>query len=182
VGLVVVVLVVALGLGLALGGRFSGLERLRLRARPLVVVALLVQLTGGLVGGAAYAVGLGLSAVLAIAFLGRNRGLRGGGLVGLGLVANALVVGVNGAMPVSTAAAGRAGVSTTVLDRDPRHGVAGPGTRLRWLGDVVPVALPVRPEVVSPGDVLVAAGLGQLVLVAVVGAAAVRVCNPGPDV
>ena len=38
------------------------------------------------------------------------------------------------------------------------------GTTLRWLGDVIPVPLPVRPEVVSPGDVLIAAGLGEFVL------------------
>jgi len=67
---------------------------------------------------------------------------------------------------VSERAAGRAGVSTAAVvgGLDPRHERETPATRLRLLGDVVPVPLPLRPEVVSPGDVLVAAGLGQLVL------------------
>ncbi len=180
-GLVVVVLVVALGLGSARGGRLAGLERLGLRARWLLAVALLVQLAGGVVGGAAYPVGLALSALLVVAFLAGNRGLRGGGLVALGLLANALVVGLNGAMPVALSAAARAGVTGSQLDlrNDPRHEAAGPSTRLRWLGDVVPVALPLRPEVVSPGDVLVAAGLAQVVVVAM-GATRPRT-GPGRD-
>ncbi len=180
-GLVVVVLALAVVLGLARGGRWAGLARLGLRTRWLLVAALLCQLVGGVLGSTAYPVGLALSALLVIAFLASNRGLRGGGLVALGLLANAVAVGLNGAMPVSPAAADRAGLPVAVLAGDPRHEVAGPATRLRWLGDVVPVALPVRPEVVSPGDVLVAAGLGQLVVVAMTGAA-VRVCNPGVDV
>ncbi|MCW2606630.1 MAG: hypothetical protein JWO60_1323, partial [Frankiales bacterium] len=120
----------------------------------------------GVAGGRAYAVGLGVSAALAVAFLGLNRGVRGTGLVGLGLVANALVVGANGAMPVSTHAAARAGVSLSdvVYGLDPRHELADRDTRLPWLADVVPVPLPRLPQVVSPGDVLVAAGVGQLVV------------------
>jgi hypothetical protein len=41
---------------------------------------------------------------------------------------------------------------------------AGPATRLPWLGYFVPVPLPLLPQVVSPGDVLVAAGAAQLVV------------------
>jgi hypothetical protein len=48
---------------------------------------------------------------------------------------------------------------------DPRHVLLDDGTRLAWLADVVPVPLPLVPQVVSPGDVLVAAGLAQLVVV-----------------
>jgi hypothetical protein len=99
-----------------------------------------------------------------LAFLARNRRARGTGLVAVGLLTNALVVAANGAMPVSPQAADRAGVGVLeVLTGDRRHELEGPDTRLRALGDVVPVPLPWRPEVVSAGDVLVAAGLGQLV-------------------
>ena len=165
--LVVVVLLGALVVGRLAGGRLDRLGDLPLRDGRLVVAAFVVQLAGGLVGGWAYAGGLVGSGLLACAWLARNRGVRGTGLVALGLVANALVVGVNGAMPVSLEAAGRAGLSTQPIlaGRDPRHEVAGPGTHLRALGDVVAVPLPLRPEVVSPGDVLLAAGLGQLVAV-----------------
>lgn len=163
--LVVVVLAVALAVGWARGGSLLGLGMLPLHRRALVVGALLAQLAGTVVGGPFYALGLLLSAALVAAFLVRNRGVRGTGLVALGLLANGVVVGLNGAMPVSADAAGRAGVGVQDLlaGTDPRHELAGPGTRVGWLGDVVPVPLPLRPEVVSPGDVLVAAGLGQLV-------------------
>ena len=165
--LVICVLLAALGLGWAFGGRLDRLGRLPLRASSLVVAAFVVQLAGALLGGTAYPVGLAVSVLLVGVFLTRNRGIRGTGLVALGLLANAVVVGVNGAMPVSQAAAGRAGVSTQDIasGRDPRHELADRRTRLRGGGDVIAVPLPFRPQVVSPGDVLVAAGLGQLVVV-----------------
>ncbi len=163
----VVVLLVAVAVGYGAGGGLDRLGRLSLRHARLVVAAVVLQLAGGLVGGPAYPVGLAGSALLVAAFLAGNRGVRGTGLVALGLLSNALVVGLNGAMPVSTEASGRAGITTQDIlsGSDPRHALAGPQTRLRLLGDVIPVLLPAHPEVVSAGDVLVAAGLAQLVLV-----------------
>ena len=62
---------------------------------------------------------------------------------------------------------------------DSRHVVTDGSTRLPLLGDVVPVLLPLRPEVVSPGDVLVASGLAQLVVVGMVaGRPTARVAVP----
>jgi len=164
VSLVVVVLAVALVLGWLGGGTLSRLGEVVLHRRRLVLLALLAQLLGTVVGGPVFPVGLVVSACLVTAFLAVNRGLRGTGLVALGLLANALVVGANGAMPVSRDAAARAGVVDPVVSQDLRHEPAGGSTRLPWLGDVVAMPLPVRPEVVSPGDVLVAAGLAQLVV------------------
>jgi hypothetical protein len=174
VSLVLIVLAVALAVGWARGGSLDRLGALPLRSRRLVVGALAAQLVGTVVGGPFYPLGLVVSAGLVVAFLVRNRGIRGTGLVALGLVANALVVGANGAMPVSLEAAGRAGVGTQDLlaRSDPRHETADRDTRLPELGDVIPVPLPLRPEVVSPGDVLVAAGLGQLVALGMTGAGA----------
>ena len=165
--LVVAVLLGGLLLGWFAGGSLDRLGGIALRRRRLVVAALLVQLAGTLVGGPAYPAGLVLSVLLVVAFLAVNRGLRGTGLVALGLLTNAVVVGANGAMPVSLDALARAGVVTgeLVAGSDLRHEVADDDTRLSFLGDVVPVPLPYRPEVVSPGDVLVAAGLAQLVVV-----------------
>jgi len=164
--LVLVALLAALAVGWILGGRLERLGELPLRGRRLVLAGLLAQLAGALVGGPFYPVGLAVSALLVLAFLLRNRGVRGTGLVAFGLLANALVVGANGAMPVSADAAGRAGVSTQdlVSGSDARHEPLDGQTRLPLLADVVPVPLPVHPEVVSPGDVLVAAGLAELVV------------------
>lgn len=172
--LVLVVLAVALAVGWARGGSLDRLGALPLRSRRLVVGSLAAQLVGTVVGGPLYPLGLAVSAGLVVAFLIRNRGIRGTGLVALGLVANAVVVAANGAMPVSLEAAGRAGIGTQDLlaRSDPRHEAADRDTRLPALGDVLPVPLPLRPEVVSPGDVLVAAGLGQLVALGMVGAGA----------
>ena len=166
VSLVLTVLLVGLALGWLTGGSLDRLGGVPLRRRRLVVGAVVAQAVGAVVGGPVYPLGLLVSGALVAAFLVANRGIRGTGLVALGLLANALVVGLNGAMPVSEHAAGRAGVSTQDLltGEDGRHELAGEGTRLPWLADVVPVPLPWRPEVVSIGDVLVAAGLAQLVV------------------
>jgi len=168
VSLVVTVLLSALLAGRLSGGSLAGLGQVRLRAPGLVAAALVAQLAGALIGGPAHAVGLALSSGLAVAFLLRNRTLAGTGLVAAGLLANAVVIAVNGAMPVSLRAAERAGapVEQLLAGTDPRHELETGATRLRWLGDLIPVRLPVRPEVVSAGDVLIAAGLAQLVVTA----------------
>jgi hypothetical protein len=161
-----VVLVAALAVGLALGGRIGQLGHLPLDHGWLVLAAVGAQAGGAFTGGAAYPIGLVVSVLLVGAFLVRNRQVRGTGLVALGLLANALVVGLNGAMPVSLDALGRAGITSQELlaGSDPRHELASSDTALRPLGDVIPVLLPAHPEVVSVGDVLVAAGLAQLVV------------------
>jgi hypothetical protein len=177
-GLAVVVLVLAVAAAVATGGRWRRLADLHLQARGLVVAAVVAQVGGALFGIAgfadarrAYVVGLALSAICALAFCARNLHVPGVTLVSAGLVANATVVALNGAMPVSIVAAYHARVPIGAISAgtDSRHEIAGIGTRLRWLGDVVPVPLPVRPEVVSAGDVLVAAGLAELVLLGMMG-------------
>jgi len=164
--LALLVLLGALALGYARGGTLDSLGHLPLRQKRLVVAALVLQVLGGVAGGWRYPLGLALSALLVSVFLVLNRGVRGTGLVALGLASNALVVSLNGAMPVSGDAMGRARLSTQdiVSGADPRHALIGPDTRVGWLGDRVPVFAPARAEIVSPGDVLVAAGLAELVV------------------
>lgn len=173
VGLAIVALVGAVAVGYALGGAWSRLTTLRLRWRRVLVAAVVAQTGGALVGvlgygdpRRAYVIGLAASALCAAAFCARNLRVAGVPLVTLGLLANATVVAVNGAMPVSVSAASRAGVSVVEIaaGNDDRHKIADPATPLRMLGDVIPVPLPVRSEIVSPGDVLVAAGLAELVV------------------
>jgi hypothetical protein len=144
-----------------------------------VLAAVLAQAGGALVGIAgfgdprrAYVIGLVVSAMCALAFCARNLRVPGVTLVSAGLVANAAVVAANGAMPVSIVAAYHARVPIAAISAgtDARHEIAGLGTRLGWLGDVVPFPLPVRPEVLSPGDVLVAAGLAELLVLGMMGA------------
>jgi hypothetical protein len=105
-------------------------------------------------------------AVLVALFLLGNIRVVGIPLVALGLFLNALVVVANLAMPVSVAAAQRAGIKATELHLadDPVHERLTDSTRLPGLADIIPFPLPVRPQVVSPGDLVVAAGVGLLVV------------------
>jgi hypothetical protein len=163
--LVLVVAVLALLVAAAAGG--DRLARLHIRAVRLLVVAALLQVGTALLAPqsvTARASTLLLSAVLVGLFLWGNRRLSGIPLVALGLLLNGVVVGLNLAMPVSVGAAARAGLSRAdlQLEDDPFHEDSGPGTRVAALGDIIPVALPWRPQTVSPGDVLVASGVGLL--------------------
>lgn len=163
----------AIAIGYALGGTWSRLTSLHLRWRRFVIAAVVAQMGGALVGvlgygdpRRAYVVGLATSALCAAAFCARNLRVAGVPLVTLGLISNAVVVAANGAMPVSVAAADRADVPVVdiAVGQDSRHEIADSTTTLRFLGDVIPVPLPARSEVVSPGDVLVAAGLAELIV------------------
>lgn len=159
----VTVAVLALLGGLVVG-RLRGLRLHRFGAvglrHPWLALAGAAAQLAGLALPSGYGVALAVSAALVLAFVAANRTVPGLLLVGAGLAANAVVVAANGQMPVSAAAARSAGVSVAGLAGDPRHTGATPATRLRALGDVVPVPLPVGAAVLSPGDVLVAAGLG----------------------
>ena len=182
-GLAIVVLVAAVALAAALGGRWDRLAHLRLRSRGLLLAAVGAQAGGALIGVAgfgdarkAYVSGLVVSAACVLWFCARNLRVPGVALVSGGLVANAAVVTLNGAMPVSIVAAyhARVPIGSISAGTDARHEIAGVGTRWPWLGDVVPFPLPLQPEVLSPGDVLVAAGLAELVVLGMMGSTPYR--------
>lgn len=163
-GLAVLVLLLALAVGAALGGRVSGLSRLPMRHLPWLGAAFACQLAGALATDVTpHQLALLASAALAARFAAGNLHMAGVPLAAAGLLLNALVMAVNGGMPVSEHAAARAGVP---LERPSEAGrlTAGPDTRLDWFAESLPVPLPLRPEVDSPGDLLVAAGVGLLVV------------------
>jgi hypothetical protein len=94
-----------------------------------------------------------------VGFLLVNRTLPGVLLVGAGLALNLIVIGANGAMPVSLDAGGMA-ESSRSLDQGIGHELMTPDTVLPWLGDVIllsPVGI-----IISFGDVVLAAGLARL--------------------
>jgi hypothetical protein len=169
-GLVLVTLVLAVLVGWALGGRLSHLEQLPYRSLPLLGGALVAMLGGtllalaGLPARPTQGLGLAVAAGLTLTFCLRSRAVAGLGLVSAGLLLNALVIVANGGMPVSAAASLRAGLDPAAAVADPRHQPEDAATTLRPLGDVIPVPLPARPEVISVGDLLGAAGLAQLIV------------------
>jgi len=167
VNLVLVVAVLAIAVAVAAGG--DRLLGLRVRAVRLLVAAALLQLVSGTLASGSAAVRVLtviLSALLVALFVWGNWKVAGIPLIGAGLLLNGVVVVLNFAMPVSVSAAARAGLAPAQLHLgdDPFHERLGPQTRLPGLGDTIPVALPWRPQVVSPGDVLVAAGVALLLV------------------
>lgn len=167
----VILLVVGVLAGLARGGRFENLGKLRFRWPWLVFLGLVLQISAELFAGFVFPNlrddGRGLaillsSYVLLIGFVIANRRVAGMLLIGAGLALNLLVIGVNDGMPVSVPAAEVAGFDPEgYLERAVKHRRMGPGTRLKFLGDIIPV--PVLRNAVSIGDVVL--GIGIFVMV-----------------
>jgi hypothetical protein len=177
--LVAVVMALAAVVAAVRGGRPARLAHLPLRRTRLLASATgsyLLGVVAGSLWAPAHAALLVATAGFVGLFVWLNRAVPGLVLIGLGMAANALVVVANGAMPVSLDAAERVGLRATDLrlDTNPRHEAVGSGTRVALLGDVVPFALPGRSQVVSPGDVAVAAGAGLALYAGMTGTAALR--------
>ncbi|MDR7416986.1 MAG: DUF5317 domain-containing protein, partial [Armatimonadota bacterium] len=119
-----------------------------------------------------------LSYLLLAAFIGANRRLPGMWLIGMGVLANAVVILSNGGyMPASEEALRAAGRWTLLQEAGGTYNnssLIGPNTHLWFLADVfaIPAGLPFA-NVFSLGDVLLA--LGILILVpSLMGARPVR--------
>lgn len=151
--------------GYARGGGLARLVTLRPRRNRLLVTAIGLHALGVLAGWVwepSLPVLVSLSWLLLAYYAWMNRPIPGTVLIAAGLAANAIVLLVNGAMPVSESAAARAGADHAAILASGDHEPEDSQTRLPWLGKLVPVAFPPRPEVVTPGDVSVAAGIAVL--------------------
>ena len=154
--------------GWATGGRLGHISRHPLDWLPLLAVGVALPVVaelGSLDGAAGLALVLASFACL-LGFCLLNLRLVGMGVVAVGLSLNALVIALNGAMPVRAAALVRAGVAedardAATLDLGVKRRLATDGDRLAVLGDVLPVR-PLR-QVLSFGDLIVAAGTIDLV-------------------
>lgn len=165
----VVIALAALGLGLWRGGSLHALADTRVRWMTLLFQGLLVQVAfdvwdpPGLTSTHALAV-LFISNLAVASFVVLNLRTPGMLLIGVGLVLNTLVITANGAMPVSSSASSAAGISApSEVDNDLKHERLNDDTRLGWLSDVIPV--PGLKEVLSLGDLLLAAGIARLIYV-----------------
>ena len=104
--------------------------------------------------------------VLLLAAIILNVRIREMLVVGVGTFMNFVALAANkGMMPVSMKALQVAGMQDALNGQPIRHALLTPETRLKWLTDVIPVPLgsPYLSEVVSPGDLLVAAAIFILV-------------------
>ena len=165
--------IAALGLGIAagylLGGRIDNLSRLRFKWPWLVVVALVVRAAILLtplrhVDGVQYVYLAALTALLAWT-LWQIELVRGIWLIAMGSALNLVVIATNGAhMPVASALAG----SLVRSGQTGQYTLMTAQTTLNWLADWI--ALPGigrwLPEAYSPGDVVVALGIGVVIALA----------------
>jgi hypothetical protein len=146
-------------IGLCTGGHPRYLGQHHVRAWWLLLAGVLLEFAaarldlGGPGTGTAVVV---LGYVSLLAFAAVNRSLVGMGVVAVGLAANALVIGINGGMPVRPAA-----VAAARVDYGRLHHAEGPGDHLSWLGDVIPARR--LHLVVSFGDLILAVGVADVV-------------------
>ena len=161
--IVFLILALAVLAGLFAGGSLRFLERFRVHWWALAPVGLGLQALPTPAGSAQRvgiaAAALVVSYLLLLAVVAVNRRVPGAALMATGLVLNLAVVGLNGGMPVSRAAARDAGAhGAIVLEDGAKHHVMSSEDVLRPFADVIPVPRPFG-MVLSIGDVLLYAGL-----------------------
>jgi len=161
-----VALVAGVAIGLLTGGSIDNFARLKFRWPLLVLAAVLVReavlLTPvGRLNGAQYVYVLALAAIVVWTILHFDR-LPGIWLVTAGGLLNLTVILANGGrMPVAAELAG------ALLHRGHvgQYTLMGPDTHLNFLADSVSIWP--FPEAYSPGDLVIALGIGLVVFLAV---------------
>jgi hypothetical protein len=165
-------LIGGLGVGYATGGRLSNIAHAHFRLAWLVVASLALQLIAfSAIGshlGSGWVIALHLASYGALlVFVGLNVRSPGVAVASVGVLCNALAIAANGGyMPAGRAALAAAGVLYSGDSAANSHLIDG-GTRFAFLGDVfaVPKGVPMA-NVFSAGDVLIAAGLALLIVLA----------------
>jgi hypothetical protein len=158
--LLLLTLFIGIAIGLVRGGTLDALGRIQI-SRPLLFGAALLALAVGRLVPALHAAGWILATMLIALFTAANRRLPGLHLLLIGITLNAIVITANGGkMPVSLWGADRAGVPSADIRASDYHTPSGADTVLRPATDVIPLAFPSVPAVLSIGDVFIASGLG----------------------
>jgi hypothetical protein len=166
--------IAALGLGVAagyvIGGRLDNLSRLRFRWPWLVVAALVIRAAILLsplrhIDGVQYVYLAALTALVAWS-LWQIELVRGIWLIAVGSALNLVVIATNGSrMPVAPELAG----SLVHSGQSGQYMLMSPETSLNWLADWIAVPGPIGRwlvEAYSPGDVVVAIGIGVVIALA----------------
>jgi hypothetical protein len=162
---VLITLVLAVGVGLVLGGRLSGLSAMRFRLVPAALAGLLLQF---LVPPGIWAqVLLFASFLLLTSFAVANLKIPGFVLILAGILMNFLVIGVNSGMPVprwSLERSDQAQELQYLIDHGgAKHHLATDDDALLFLADVIPLPSPIR-QSVSAGDVVAYAGVAYVIV------------------
>ena len=179
--LAIVAVVLGLAIGLATGGKVRRVGEIHLRWWGLALAGLGLQLipVPSMDGSADRWIAAGLYAlsyVVLFVFVMMNARRPGFVLLGVGFALNALVIGINGGMPVSehalrSLAGDRADAAVARLESQGglRHHLATDDDLLRPIGDVIPIPGPVS-GVFSIGDLLALVGATWVIAAATHGA------------
>ena len=161
--MVLILVTVAAGVvaGWLRGGRVRNIAETSIKGGLVACAAVLAQAVHAVVPNPSVAItATAISQALLLTFLWLNRFVAGAFLVALGSSLNAAVILANGAMPVSREAI--MAVARHPLEVVGRHRLLEPDDRLPLLADII--GLPLLRTVVSVGDVVLAAGVGLLVV------------------
>jgi hypothetical protein len=184
---------IALGVlvGLALGGTIRNLARLRFLWWPLALLGLVLQLVPipsmqGQMDHWLAVLLLIASYLVLLAFVAVNLRLPGFPLIALAFTLNAVVIAVNGGMPVRDSALRQAyGPAYSETRRvllqhgGAKHHLERPDDDLMLLADVIPIGPPVR-QVFSVGDVLFMGGVMWVLAAATARRRSGRSATPEP--
>jgi hypothetical protein len=160
-----VAVAVGIAIGLLTGGRLQHIGERTFHAVPLLVLGVALQLASGLLDDVSVLLVL-VSYVALLAFCATNLRIVGMGVVLVGLAMNALVIGVNGGMPVRRSAVVAAEIAgyedlPEIRLKGKRH-FEDEDDRLMFLADIVPVP-PLR-EVLSFGDLVMSVGVADVLV------------------
>lgn len=167
---ILAVLLVAIAIGLLLGGRLRRFDDVRLHWWGLAIAGLLLQAVPtptvpGVSARLSAAAFLVVSYGLLLVFLGVNRWVPAAPLMAVGLALNLTVVAANAGMPVSPEAIERAGgpAEAVVSAGGTKHHLMTEEDVLTPLGDVIPLPQPIG-IVVSIGDIALYLGMAWFVV------------------
>ncbi|MHB1323703.1 MAG: DUF5317 family protein [Coriobacteriia bacterium] len=176
--LVLEVVMVGLLAALVSGGRIRNLIRERLWAEGVLLTVLPFQIIWplatrhfGIRCSWSVAAWLLMMLILFLVLVANSRHRPVLLLAALGVAANMLVIGLNGAMPVSISAISEIGATRSsaraLLAQDCLYRELSEDTALSLFADVIPIPGPRwQRSVVSVGDLLLAVGLGGWIFVA----------------
>jgi len=153
------VLVIAIVLGAARGGKLRNLTEIRVTLWWLLPLGFLILAVANFLPREKHQLAVALilfSYVPLLLFVWLNRDSSGIWIAGIGILMNFTVIVINGGMPVLAEAASVAGGGDGQLVLGAKHVVMTADTRLPFLADVIPLPA----SVLSLGDVFLAIGIG----------------------
>lgn len=170
------ILIISLIIALLRGGKIERLAEIKFRKVVFIITPFILQYA--LVEAGEREVGWlnhwGIyihytSYILLLVGIWYNRGIKEMRIFGAGILLNFLVITANnGQMPVSMEALEKAGMQDMLILLQNKsyviHTLMVPGTKLKFLADVIPLPPPYpRPRVLSIGDVIMGAGVFLLI-------------------